>query len=98
MKMDISTAAATPFFDSYGTSASLLMSARDAGGSGTDSINVSANGRLITEALKSAHSSPDLRHDKIAAIRERIANGTYEIDARRIARCLIREEPGLFQI
>ena len=92
--MDISTAAATPFFDSYGTSASLLMSARDAGGSGTDSTN----GRLITEALKSAHSSPDLRHDKIAAIRERIANGTYEIDARRIARCLIREEPGLFQI
>lgn len=96
--MDISTAAATPFFDSYGASASFLMSSREAGGPGRDSVNVSSNCRLITEALKSAHSSPDMRQDKIAAIRERIANGTYEIDARRIARCLIREEPGLFQL
>lgn len=97
--MDISTAAATPFFDTYSSSAPVMLSARmEPGTPGADSVNVSSSGRLINEALKSAHSSPDLRQEKIAAIREKIANGTYQIDARRIARCLIREEPGLFQI
>lgn len=63
-----------------------------------DMTRMARNGRLLNEALKSAHSAPDVREDKIAALRAKIASGAYQIDTARIARALIREEPGLFQI
>lgn len=53
-------------------------------------------GLLFTEALAAAHNAPDVREDKIEAIRAQIANGTYEIDTRRLAEKLIRENPCLF--
>lgn len=51
---------------------------------------------LLTVALATAHSAPDTRQDRIEAIRAQIANGTYEVNSRRIAESLIRENPGLF--
>lgn len=53
-------------------------------------------GLLFTEALAAAHNAPDVRQDRIEAIRAQIANGTYEIDIKRLAEKLIRENPCLF--
>lgn len=63
-----------------------------------DMTRLARQGRMISEAIKSANAAPDVREDKIAALRAKIASGTYQIDTARIARALIREEPGLFQI
>lgn len=52
--------------------------------------------RLLNEALTVALNSPDVRQDRIDALRARIADGTYEIDARSIAESLLRENPALF--
>lgn len=54
-------------------------------------------GLLFTEALAAAHNAPDVRMDRIEAIRAQIANGTYEIDTKRLAENLIRENPDLFE-
>lgn len=54
-------------------------------------------GALYTEALAAAHNAPDVRQDRIEAIRAQIENGTYEIDMKRLAENLIRENPGLFE-
>lgn len=51
---------------------------------------------LLTQALSVAHNTPDIRKEKIEAIRAQIANGVYEIDALHIAEALIRENPTLF--
>lgn len=51
---------------------------------------------LLTVALTAAHSAPDTRQDRIEAIRAQIANGTYEVNPKRIAESLIRENPELF--
>lgn len=54
-------------------------------------------GLLFTEALAAAHNAPDVRQDRIEAIRAQIASGDYEIDTKRLAENLIRENPGLFE-
>lgn len=52
---------------------------------------------LFTTALRGAHNAPDIRTQKVEDIRARIANGTYAIDAKRIAAALLREDPELFR-
>lgn len=63
-----------------------------------DTINVSRDALLLTEALRTAQNTPDVRIDKVEALRAKLANGTYEIDVKRIAASLIREDPGLFRV
>lgn len=57
-----------------------------------DRVSVSPEARLRTEALVTAMNTPDVRQDKIDALKERIASGTYEIDSRSIARGLLQSE------
>lgn len=52
---------------------------------------------LLTEALNAAHNAPDIRRDRVEAIRAQIENGSYEIDSRKLAESLIRENPDLFE-
>ena len=52
---------------------------------------------LLTEALAAAHSAPDVREDKVAAIKARLAAGTYRVDTAHITEALLRENPELFR-
>lgn len=54
------------------------------------------SGMLMTQALAAAHSAPDIREDKVAAIKARLAAGTYEIDSMALAEALVDQNPGLF--
>lgn len=56
-----------------------------------DTVNISTQGRDIRQAVKIAKSAPDVREDKITAIRARIENGTYEIESEKIAAKMIVE-------
>lgn len=51
---------------------------------------------LLTQALSAAHSAPDIRENKVAAIKARLAAGTYEVNSLRIAEALVNENPNLF--
>lgn len=51
---------------------------------------------ILTQALRTAQNTPDVRMEKVLAIKASIEAGTYVIDAASIARVLVREEPGLF--
>lgn len=63
-----------------------------------DTVSVSQDALLLTEARRAAQSAPDVRADKVESLRIQVADGTYKPDSRLIAANLIREEPGLFQI
>lgn len=52
---------------------------------------------LLTEALNAAHNAPDIRRARVEAIRAQIESGEYEIDSRKLAESLIRENPDLFE-
>lgn len=74
-------------------------SGSDVDESGTaDKINVSQEALLITEALRGAQNAPDIRQEKIDAIRAQLEAGTYNIDNRQLAMNLIREEAQLFTL
>lgn len=63
-----------------------------------DTVSVSQDALLLTEARRTAQNTPDVRADKVESLRIQVANGTYKPDSRLIAASLIREEPELFQI
>ena len=50
---------------------------------------------LRTEAYRAAMNAPDVRQDKIDALRGRIADGTYRIDSRRIAAGMLGMEKAM---
>ena len=54
--------------------------------------------KVLTEARRTAQNAPDVRADRVAELRDQVANGTYNIDAQAIAQSLVREEPSLFRI
>ncbi|WP_165068569.1 flagellar biosynthesis anti-sigma factor FlgM [Desulfovibrio sp. ZJ200] len=63
-----------------------------------DTVSVSQDALLLTEARRAAQNAPDVRADKVEALRIQVADGTYKPDSRLIASGLIREEPGLFRL
>lgn len=66
--------------------------------SSNDRVSLSSEGRLRTEAWQSAMNAPDMREAEIAAVRNQIADGSYVLDARKIAQRLLAEEPEIFSI
>ena len=65
-------------------------------GSNRDTVAISEHSQLRTEAYREALSAPDIRLDKVRAIKEQIMSGEYVIDTRKIAEKLVREELELF--
>ena len=61
-----------------------------------DRVSLSGEGRLRTEAYKEAMNAPDVRSDKVAAIKARIEAGEYEIDSTKIAEGILKDELDLF--
>lgn len=56
-----------------------------------DRVSLSPQARELIEARRALEAIPDVREDKVAEIRERIAAGTYRIDAEAIADKMIRD-------
>lgn len=50
-----------------------------------DSFNVSNEAREFQVALKAASSTPEVREDKITAIKKQIDSGNYNISAEAVA-------------
>lgn len=62
----------------------------------TDTVSVSDEALLRTEAYRTAMNAPDMREDKVNSIKEQVDNGTYSINSRRIAANLLGMERDLF--
>lgn len=56
---------------------------------GTDRATLSTRGRLVANAISSVRAAPEVRADRVAALKAAIAEGRYSIDLDAIARRLI---------
>ena len=56
-----------------------------------DRVDISGLAHQVREAAKSLEEMPEVRQDKVADIKARIQNGTYEIDGDKIALKIIRD-------
>lgn len=57
-----------------------------------DSVQLSQDGVLRTTALSTALSTPDVRQEKVDAIKQQIADGTYKINTQKIATKILQDE------
>ena len=60
-----------------------------------DTVTFSDAALLRTEAHKAASAAPDVRRDKVEAIKAQIANGSYVVDSRKIAERILVEDAEL---
>jgi negative regulator of flagellin synthesis FlgM len=54
-----------------------------------DDVTLSNRGRVVALAARAVAASPDVRAEKVAALKAAIADGNYGSDARAIARRLL---------
>jgi flagellar biosynthesis anti-sigma factor FlgM len=58
-------------------------------GRGTGAPNLQRNDKLMEQVRQIIAETPEVRPEKVEPLQEAVANGTYEIDARKLANCLI---------
>jgi flagellar biosynthesis anti-sigma factor FlgM len=51
--------------------------------------NLQGDEKLIEQVRQIIAETPEVRPEKVEPLREAVASGTYEIDARKLANCLI---------
>jgi len=62
------------------------------GGAGPDpALNAAEKARLVEKARQIVYQTPPLRPEKLAACKEALEQGAYEIDSRKLANILIAE-------
>lgn len=55
-----------------------------------DSVTLSDTARALASAARSVSGAGEVREDRIAALKSAIANGTYAVDSRDLARSMVR--------
>jgi negative regulator of flagellin synthesis FlgM len=58
---------------------------------GDDSVELSQSARDLQKAQKALPDLPDIREDKVAALKQQIENGTYDIRADKVAANMLKE-------
>ncbi len=56
-----------------------------------DTVVISDAAKRVQEARRQLDDIPDVREDKVSQLRSQIQNGTYEINADKIAAKMIKE-------
>ena len=56
-----------------------------------DDVDLSGKGNMLREAIDGLEFVPDIRSDRIAAIRQQIESGTYRIDGAHVVSALMTE-------
>jgi negative regulator of flagellin synthesis FlgM len=57
-----------------------------------DTVKITQSGLLMSKLEELVQSTPVVDHERVAAIKDSLASGTYEIDDQRIADRLLRFE------
>jgi negative regulator of flagellin synthesis FlgM len=54
-----------------------------------DTVTLSESARALSAAHKAVAAAPAVREDRIQALKAAIANGTYVVDSRQLARAIV---------
>lgn len=56
-----------------------------------DRVDISGKGKEIADLMATIQQMPDVRNDKVQALKEAIESGNYHIDTKKIAQKLLEE-------
>lgn len=57
-----------------------------------DRVSVSSDAKLVAEAAQAAQASPDVRVDKVEALRTQVQSGTYTPNSQLIAQKMVQSD------
>jgi len=60
-------------------------------GGESDVIQLSPQSRLMAKAGEVVYQAPEVRSEKMTAVQDSVAQGTYQVDSRKVASKLITE-------
>jgi flagellar biosynthesis anti-sigma factor FlgM len=60
-------------------------------GQGADEVSLSDKAREIARIREALGEAPDMRLDKVADIKRRVDDGSYSVDPRKVADCIIKD-------
>lgn len=69
----------------------VAAASRDKAEQSQDKVEISAEALLLQKGVEVALSTEDVRWDKVNALRQRIARGTYEVPVKQLAQRLLGE-------
>ncbi len=75
----------------YGVNKSRRTSKTASTSSGKDAVEISSIGRDIQMAKSAVKDSPDVRQEKIAALKAKIQSGTYDVSGESFADKLMQK-------
>ena len=55
-----------------------------------DSVSVSSEARSLAASRRAVESAPDVREDRVAELKQRVARGEYDVPADVLARDLLK--------
>jgi negative regulator of flagellin synthesis FlgM len=58
---------------------------------GSEKVEWSDDAQMAREAFQVAKNTPDVRKDKVAALKAAIKNGTYKVDNQKVAESMLQE-------
>jgi negative regulator of flagellin synthesis FlgM len=61
-------------------------------GSSSDTVTLSGNARLFSQAVRDAQNAPDSRVERVAELKALVESGEYQPDSRKIAEKLLMSE------
>ncbi len=64
---------------------------RQAGATKTDQVSISRKSREIQKLEAILANTPDIRKDKVDEIKRKLDSGQYRVDAREVARKILKE-------
>ncbi len=63
----------------------------EAAAAGVDVIHLSPQARLLQKAAQIAQATPEVRPEKVLALKDSVEQGTYTVDSQQVANKLIVE-------
>ena len=60
-----------------------------------DTVNLTRSGRLMVRLAELVQNAPSVDNQRVAAVKDAIASGTYHVDAQRVADRMLRMEQEL---
>ncbi len=64
----------------------------------SDKSGSSRDGFLLTEALRTAQQTSDIRKNRVEELKARVSSGEYEIDTNALAEALVKEDFAIFSV
>jgi len=55
-----------------------------------DRVNISGQSKDIADIVSAVNELPDVRNDKVQALKQRVDAGTYSVDPKKVAESIIK--------